>query len=62
LRDELSIGARKNTEQELIADALNAFQERATAIAKALGRSGHRIVNIISTRSVTCHRNKLCAA
>ena len=46
LRDELSIAARERAEQEFIADALNAFQDRAAAIAKTLGRNGHRIVNI----------------
>jgi predicted secreted protein len=46
LRDELSATARKSAQEALIADALNAFQERAAAIAKTLGRSGHRIVNI----------------
>jgi len=46
LRDELSVAARKSAEEDLIADALNAFQDRAAAIAKTLGRSGHRIVDI----------------
>jgi predicted secreted protein len=46
LRDELSATARKSAQEALIADALIAFQDRASAIAKTLGRSGHRIVNI----------------
>ena len=46
LQNELSIAARKQAEEGLIAEALNAFQDRATAIAKTLGRSGHKIVNI----------------
>ena len=46
LQNELSVTARKSAEEALIADALNAFQSRAAAIAKTLGRSGHRIVNI----------------
>ena len=46
LQNELSKQARMAAEENLIADALNAFQTRAAAIAKTLGRSGHRIVNI----------------
>ena len=46
LQDELSDAARKQVEETLIADALIAFQRRAAAIAKTLGRSEHRIVQI----------------
>jgi predicted secreted protein len=46
LHNTLSIEARKAAEESLIAAALEAFQDRATAIAKTLGRSGHRIVTL----------------
>lgn len=46
LQNELSIAARKQAEEDLIAEALNAFQDRAAVIAKTLARSGHKIVDI----------------
>jgi predicted secreted protein len=44
LHNVLSDEARKAAEDALVADALDAFQQRATLIATTLGRDGHRIV------------------
>jgi predicted secreted protein len=46
LQNSLSNDARKRAEEDLLVEALHAFQEKAALIASTLGRSGHRIVEI----------------